>query len=345
MFIKNRMILSLILGATSLSFIGCENTGTSNPNDFSMCDGIGYTDTTNSAANSLSGDNPIITLYGDKIITVPVGTASILNGGDRVEVTDPQDGDLKSELVRTNDINLNQAGEYHIKYRVEDSDGNEDIKCRKIIVEGNTTNIVGVYDNGEGNYTYGDYTYDDYTYDNNNNNNGGYVEEYGEENQDNTYTIGTVVQDDSTEYHDNYSYGSEIDSFVSWYSNTCGRAFNSNLYDENTKTYKGRIDCSHLELTSIDLSPLSVFNGIDEIDLSYNKLTYIDFSPIRDISTLWRLNISYNTKTLKKRYDTKAERKALFRYFTNIHGGDGQTGLWIGFKPTNSDKEELRIRF
>jgi len=333
MFIKNRILLSMILGATSLSFIGCENTGTSNPNDFSMCDGIGYTNTTDNAVDSLSGDKPVITLYGDKIITVPVGTAGILNGGDRVEVSDPQDGDLKSQLQRSNDINLNQVGEYHIKYQVEDSDGNEDIKCRKVIVEGNTTDIVGVYDNGEGNYTYGD-----------NNSNDGYVDEYGEGNQDNT-NLGTVVQDDSTEYHDNYSYGSEIDTFVSWYSNTCGRVFNSNLYDENTKTYKGRIDCSHVGLTSIDLSPLSVFNGIDEIDLSYNKLTYIDFSPIRDISTLWRLNISYNTQTLKKRYDTKAERKALFRYFTNIHGGDGQTGLWIGFKPTNSDKEELRIRF
>jgi len=341
MFIKNRILISMILSATSLSFIGCgDTTTTDNPNDFSMCDSIGYTDTTTNALDALSGEKPIITLYGDRIITVPVGTATILADGDKAEAYDPQDGDLTNQIQRTNDVNLNQAGEYHIKYRVEDSDGNEDIKCRKVIVEGNNTDIVGIYDNGNDNYTYGDY---DYSNDNYNSDNDGYVDGYtgGGENSD---YLGTIVDvDNSTQ---NYSTNdSKLDRFISWYSNTCGRAFNPSLYDENTRTYKGKIDCSYMGLTSIDLTPLSIFDGINEIDLSHNKLTYIDFSPIRDIHTLWKLNISYNTKELKNRYNTKEKRIALFNYFTNLHGGDGKTGLWIGFKPIMADRGELKIEF
>jgi len=337
MFMKNRILISMVLGATTLSFVGCGDTTTSDPNDFSMCDSLGYTDSTANALDALSGEKPVITLYGDRIITVPTGTASILADGDRAEAYDPQDGDLTNQIQRSNDVDLNQAGEYHIKYSVEDSDGNQDIKCRKVIVEGNNTDIVGIYDNGNDNYTYGDYNYGDY------NNNDGYVDGYTGGSQNDGY-LGTIVDvDDSTQ---NYSSNdSKLDTFITWYSNTCGRAFNPSLYNEDTKTYKGKIDCSHMGLTSIDLTPLSVFDGINEIDLSHNRLTYIDFSPIRDIHTLWKLNISYNTQELKNRYNTPEKRKALFRYFTNLHGGDGKTGLWIGFKPRSEDKEELRIEF
>ena len=132
-------------------------------------------------------------------------------------------------------------------------------------------------------------------------------------------------------------YYSELDNFKSWYRNTCGRTFNESLYDPSTRKYNGKIDCSHQGLSSIDLSPLSIFDGIDDLDLSYNNLSYIDFSPIRDIHEMWGLHIDHNTKTLKQQYDTEAERKALFRYFTNIHGGNGNTGgskagLYIYFK-------------
>jgi len=86
---------------------------------------------------------------------------------------------------------------------------------------------------------------------------------------------------------------------------------------------------------------LSMFDGINEIDLSHNKLTDIDFSPIRNIHTLYKLNIAYNTSILKNKYATVAERNALFRYFTYLHGGKKATDLWIGFKPRSGNKEDL----
>ncbi len=134
------------------------------------------------------------------------------------------------------------------------------------------------------------------------------------------------------------NYYSELDNFKSWYSSTCGRTFDESLYDASTRKYHGKIDCSHRGLSSIDLSPLSIFDGIDDLDLSYNNLSYIDFSPIRDIHEMWGLHIDHNTQALKERYDTEEERKALFRYFRNIHGGHGNThdsnaGLYIYFKP------------
>jgi len=323
MFMKNRILISMILGATSLSFVGCGDT--TDPNDFSMCEKIEDTDSTTNALDALSGENPVITLYGDRTIKVPVDTASILDDGDKAEAYDPQDGDLTSQIQRNNDVDLTQAGEYHIKYRVEDSDGNEDIKCRKVIVEGTNTDTNGIYDNGE-------YVDD------------GYVEDYtgGEQNNNN---LGNLVGEDDSSggYNNNYSSNSsDLDTFIAWYANTCGGTFNSSLYNESSKTYNGTIDCSNRGLTSIDLSSLSMFDGINEIDLSKNKLTDIDFSPIRNIHTLWKLNIAYNTQTLKNKYDTASERNALFRYFTNLHGGDGKTtGLWIGFKPRSGNKEDL----
>ena len=147
-------------------------------------------------------------------------------------------------------------------------------------------------------------------------------------------------------YNDNNSYYSELDNFKTWYRDTCGRIFNDSRYNASTRKYHGTIDCSHQGLTSIDLSNLSLFDGIDDLDLSNNNLSYIDFSPIQDIHEMWGLHIDHNTATLKKQYDTESERNALFRYFTNIHGGDGSTsgnesGLYIYFKPHPS----MRIFF
>ena len=323
MFMKNRILISMVLGATSLSFVGCGDTTTNDSNDFSMCDSIGYTDSTTNALDALSGEKPVITLYGDRIITVPTGTASILADGDRAEAYDPQDGDLTNQIQRSNDVDLNQAGEYHIKYSVEDSDGNQDTKCRKVIVEGNNTEVNGLY---------GDYTSDDTT------NNDGYVDGYTGGEQNNNDLGNLVGGDDSTGYS---NYTSDLDTFIAWYANTCEGTFDSSLYNESTRTYNGKIDCSNKGLRTIDLTPLSMFDGINEIDLSKNKLTDIDFSPIKNIHTLYNLYINNNTSTLKKKYDTVAERNALYRYFTYLHGGKKDTDLFIGFKPRSGNKEDL----
>ena len=169
---------------------------------------------------------------------------------------------------------------------------------------------------------------------------GTYIITYSVTDSNQNYTSkdkSVVIQNNYNDNGGNNSSYSELDNFKLWYSNTCGRTFNESLYTASTRKYHGKIDCSNQGLTSIDLSSLSVFDGVDDLDLSYNNLSYIDFSPIRDIHEMWGLHIDHNTQTLKKQYDTKSERNALFRYFTNIHGGNGNTnsneaGLYVYFK-------------
>ena len=143
------------------------------------------------------------------------------------------------------------------------------------------------------------------------------------------------------------SSNSALYDFETWYYNTCGESFNRALYNESTGKYRGKIDCSNKGLDYIDLSKLSMFTAIDTIDLSHNNLTDIDFTPIRDIEGLNYLYINNNTAQLKRKYNTPAKRKALFRFFTNIHGGDGKTGLFIGFKLNQGNRsiDNFRIIF
>lgn len=170
----------------------------------------------------------------------------------------------------------------------------------------------------------------------------------------------TILDNSSSSNNDNYenedsdlgtpiggSGYSAIEDFKIWYYNTCGESFNSALYNASTGRYRGKINCSNKDLDYIDLSTLSVFSAIDTIDLSHNRLTNIDFSPILDIEGLNYLYINNNTEELKRKYDSVSERKALFRSFTNINGGDGETGLFIGFKPikSSSSEEFLKIIF
>ncbi len=173
---------------------------------------------------------------------------------------------------------------------------------------------------------------------------GTYTVVYSVTDSDGNYVVKDKIVVVQNSYNNNYNdnnynnYSSELDNFKSWYRNTCGGIFNDSLYNASTHKYHGKIDCSHRGLSSIDLSHLSIFDGIDDLDLSYNNLSDIDFSPIRDIHEMWGLHIDHNTQTLKNRYDTVSERNALFRFFTNIHGGKGNTGdkdagLYIYFKP------------
>ena len=168
---------------------------------------------------------------------------------------------------------------------------------------------------------------------------GTYIITYSVTDSNQNYTSkdkSVVIQNNYNNGGNNSSY-SELDNFKLWYSNTCGRTFNESLYNDSTRKYHGKIDCSNQGLSSIDLSTLSIFDGIDDLDLSHNNLSHIDFSPIKDIHEMWALHIDHNTQTLKRQYDTKSERNALFRYFRNIHGGDGNThtneaGVYIYFK-------------
>jgi hypothetical protein len=260
----------------------------------------------------LSGDNPLITLQGDTEIEIPLGTTEVL-ADDSFCAYDPQDGDLSQSVVRTNNIDFSRAGVYQVTYTVEDSDGFTDTKYRTVtIVDSNNNNSYGLLDPNNDSSISGGGEYID---------NSNLGEQIGESN--------------------------DIVTFTSWYYNTCGGTFDSTLYDSSTNSYSGKIDCSNKSLDSIDLTQLSMFSSIDTIDLSHNNLTNIDFTPIKDIQGLNYLYINNNTATLKKKYDTVSKRNALFRFFTNLHGGDGKTGLFIGFKPhqQDSDKETLRVNF
>ncbi|SFV64697.1 hypothetical protein MNB_SV-12-112 [hydrothermal vent metagenome] len=287
---------------------------------FSGCGDTGNdgntTTTCGSNVDMLSGDNPVITLEGDTEIEISLGTTEVLSG-DSYCAYDPQDGDLTQYIQRTNNIDFNRAGVYTVTYYVEDSDGYSDTKTRTVtIVDSNNANQQG--DSG---YYLGEEQGADY--DSN--------PDLGEEIGGNGGGSATI----------------DIDSFIAWYSNTCNGTFDLRLYNETTGSYSGTIDCSNQGLEYIDLTQLGVFSSIDKIDLSKNKLTDIDFSPIKDIQGLNYLLINNNTATLKSKYDTKSERNALFRYFTNLHGGDGKTGLYIGFKPhqdSDVDGDCLTIR-
>ncbi len=338
---------------------------------FTGCGG----DDNNSTASD--GQTPIITLQGDTNIQIPLGTMTIPEDGysafdfqdgditDKVIRTDNIDwnraGDYEvTYTVTDSDGNVGRAVR-HVKIVNGNGDsfygdGNNDYQGSAPVISFNQDTVyLNLGENFRTSQYYNDYRATDAEDGDltsqviidasgvNSNSPGTYVVTYSvtDSSGNTTYKDKIVVVQqnyyDDNNNNNNNNYNSELDNFKSWYSSTCGRTFNESLYNPSTHKYHGKIDCSHRGLTSIDLSPLSIFDGIDDLDLSYNKLSYIDFSPIRDIHEMWGLHIDHNTETLKKQYDTASERNALFRYFTNIHGGSGNThdsnaGLYIYFK-------------
>ena len=281
---------------------------------FSGCN----TDTTNNNLGVLDDDKPRITLYGDKEIEINLGTNSVLEN-DNFIAEDAVDGDLTASVKRTHNIDFTKVGVYQVTYFVEDSDGFTDTQTRTVtIIDPNNNSSTNNNQDHSGDIDSGT------TIDNN-------------QNDYNNPDLGTPVDGGGSS---NYS---DIESFKTWYYNTCGETFNESLYNSTTSSYSGKIDCSNKSLDYIDLNQLSIFNSISIIDLSHNNLTDIDFTPIQNIQGLNYLYINNNTATLKNKYNTVSKRNALFRFFTNIHGGDGKTGLFIGFKPKG--KETLRISF
>ena len=344
---------------------------------FTGCDSTNDSNTT----TGTDGATPTITLKGNTNIIIPLGTMSIPEEG--YSVFDFQDGDITDKVQRSHNIDWNKAGNYEVSYSVTDSDGNVGRAARQVKITANSNgggnNGNGQQANGQQGYaptiTFGQYTVylnlgedfsnsqylSDYSAtdvedgdltnqvlidDNevNSNISGTYIVKYSVTDSAGNHTNQdkTVVVQNSYTVDENSNY-SELDEFKVWYSDTCGRTFNESLYNASTRKYQGTIDCSYQGLSSIDLSTLTVFDGINDLDLSHNNLSNIDFSPIRDIHEMWGLHIDHNTQTLKRQYDTKAERVALFKYFTNIHGGSGDTndnnsGLNIYFKPHKSMK-------
>ena len=331
---------------------------------------------TNATTQADDGVTPTITLKGNTNIEIPLGTRTIPEEG--YSAFDFQDGDVTDKVQRTHNIDWNKVGNYNVNYSVTDSDGHIGRAVRYVNIRtnngsngGNGTqgavpvisfNEYTVYLNLGENFATSAYINDysatdaedgdlrnqvqiDYT-NVNSDITGTYVVTYSVTDSAGNHAVQNKMVIIQNNYNNNNNYYSELDNFKSWYSDTCGRTFNDSLYNASTRKYHGTIDCSYQGLSSIDLSALSVFDGIDDLDLSHNNLSYIDFSPIKDIHEMWGLHIDHNTQTLKKQYDTRSERVALFKYFTNIHGGSGNTddnnaGLNIYFKP----KQSMQIFF
>ena len=77
--------------------------------------------------------SPVITLVGEAVVTIEVGS----NYDDQgATAKDSVDGDLTSQIKVTGEVNVNKAGEYQLKYNVVDASGNKSVELtRRVIVE------------------------------------------------------------------------------------------------------------------------------------------------------------------------------------------------------------------
>jgi hypothetical protein len=298
-------------------FSGCGTTSDDSNTTASTCNGD---------LSMLSGDKPVITLEGDTEIEISLGTTEVL-ADDRYCAYDSQDGEISQLVVRSNNINFDNAGEYQVTYTVEDSDGFTDTKYRTItIVDSNNNTPNNLYgDPYANNPSNSNQTYDDTSTDNPNTNGG--------------FDLGQQIGGGSSSSNTG---GSDIDNFKTWYYNVCGQTFNDSKYNETTKSYSDTISCSGMDLDSIDLSLLSIFSAINGLDLSNNRLTDIDFSQ------LGLSNSTNNTKILIslniKNNNLNTVNYDLFRplhYLKNINK------LYIegnNFNYTCDDLYELRVK-
>lgn len=290
---------------------------------------------------------------------------------------DETDGDLSYDVQRTHNIDFTKAGVYTITYTVEDTDGYTDSKSRQVTIIDN--NNYSLYNGGQQNigsvpqitFSDGDTIYLALGQPYNNTTYSAYDLEDGDltsrvqvdGNNFNvniagvhtvTYTV--MDRDENTAYANrtvhvgNFGAGSNatwyngsggIDTFQNWYSSVCGKSFNAALYNANTGQYSGTISCSSRGLSSVDLSPLSIFSTIDGLDLSNNNLSSIDFNEldlaVNNVKILKVLDLSnnnfsyidftplYNLRNINELwingnnldYSTVAKREALYEIFNN----------------------------
>ena len=89
----------------------------------------------NTVNTSNTGDNtsPVITLLGESVVTVEVGSNYVDAGAT---ATDDVDGDLSSSIITTSNVDTSKVGTYTITYNVSDAAGNAaSTVIRTVIVE------------------------------------------------------------------------------------------------------------------------------------------------------------------------------------------------------------------
>ena len=84
--------------------------------------------------------SPVITLVGEAIVTVEVGSYYEDPG---VAANDSVDGDLTSQIKVSGKVHVNKLGEYQLKYNVEDASGNSAKELvRNVIVVDSISPII-----------------------------------------------------------------------------------------------------------------------------------------------------------------------------------------------------------
>ena len=77
--------------------------------------------------------SPVITLVGEAVVTIEVGSDYEDPG---VAAKDSVDGDLTSKVKVTGKVDVQKVGEYQLKYNVVDASGNKSVELtRRVIVE------------------------------------------------------------------------------------------------------------------------------------------------------------------------------------------------------------------
>lgn len=97
-------------------------------------------------------EKPEITLNGDNIVYMFVGDTY---QDSFVNVVDNCDSNLQDSVKVSNNVNMSEAGSYHVTYTVKDSSGNENTITREVIVSehGKNGTIYLTFDDGPKNGT------------------------------------------------------------------------------------------------------------------------------------------------------------------------------------------------
>jgi len=97
----------------------------------------------NGANQVLGGEEPMITLLGDKVKEVEIGSTYTDSGAIAI---DNYDGDLTDQIIQTGSVDTSTVGTYTITYNVTDSQSNNATAVSRTVVVGggdNTTSLPG----------------------------------------------------------------------------------------------------------------------------------------------------------------------------------------------------------
>ncbi len=94
-----------------------------------------------SGASGTGSHDPIITLNGNAIVTVNVGSSYVDDGAT---AQDDEDGDLTSAILTTSTVDTATAGSYSVTYEVSDSDGHTVSAVRTIFVLASSVDAYAV---------------------------------------------------------------------------------------------------------------------------------------------------------------------------------------------------------